>query len=459
MSSPSFEQQLTYVLDKVRDSIHGALVTFAQDAPSGDLVTLRCEFSASEPWAPRGTIRYGDLILGELWLPSPEVVILLSGLTKGTAVLEERPILDIYEFSTGVIVERQLFSRAGLTDGPEWTFELRRKNGPRYLAYMGAPSVQVGQRPYKSVALAVAEWVWGHKGPWHGGNPPHHGEAIIAFPDTRARISAVDWMTDRMRVRVASSIARDELFVQVILHDIGTTFALEQKSPNSEGVVEWPIAPTTSAAELYLVHESEGLLWHREYPNSGHKVEERGTGRTPEEIAAADLENGESQRVEFKPFLNSLSDEKSKEVVETVVAFANSAGGRLYVGVRNNSEPQGVSALVKAAGSDRSRAEKEIFERMDSLIRENVKPTPAFSMRFVVVAGNPVLMVNVERGGERPYATHGNDVFIRKAATNRKIDPHTELPALYLEDSRWTSASADADERGIVSSRGLVRPR
>jgi predicted HTH transcriptional regulator len=45
--------------------------------------------------------------------------------------------------------------------------------------------------------------------------------------------------------------------------------------------------------------------------------------------------------------------------------------------------------------------------------------------------GEPVLIVNVPRGSDRPYSTHDNVVWVRKGATNRRPDPRTELPGLY----------------------------
>jgi predicted HTH transcriptional regulator len=57
--------------------------------------------------------------------------------------------------------------------------------------------------------------------------------------------------------------------------------------------------------------------------------------------AAALIEGGEGQRVEFKPYVKlAPRDPKSIELVITACAFANSVGGSLLIGVTDQGCPR-----------------------------------------------------------------------------------------------------------------------
>src|SRR6266702_5908430 len=53
-----------------------------------------------------------------------------------------------------------------------------------------------------------------------------------------------------------------------------------------------------------------------------------------------DLAGGETDTIEFKPFMEPKSTTES-DFVRTVIAFANTHGGRIYVGVDDDGLPQG----------------------------------------------------------------------------------------------------------------------
>jgi len=457
MSPPPFDEQLKKVIADLVVPMAGALVTYAQDA-AGDLITLRCEFMRARPDAVRQNVDYGVLLLGEAWLPLVDALRLLTELARGLLRLNDQPV-DTFA-GPSYLVERQIGTGRGLTAWPEWTFELSRANGPRALRYLAYPLATVGQRPFKSAALAIATWVWRVDSSWSGSYPPHNGEAVVAVPDLRARVATVEWEEERFSVRTEFFVERSQLQVQALIRDIGEFHVLPQSAPSDDGTVQWPIPKTASGAEVYLVHAVDGLLWNGDFTNTGGRTRPVAPRSTPVEIAEVDLREGESDRVEFKPFLVLGKDhQKRQEVVKTVVAFANSAGGRLYLGVEDDATLQGSAQLMSAVGMPPDKAEKAMMDHVDRLIRNQVKPTPAFSKHFVSIAESPVLIVNVERGRERPYATHENEIWIRKGATNRRPDARTELPSLFPSSatrSRPRSSPDEEDPRSIVALHGLL---
>ncbi len=117
----------------------------------------------------------------------------------------------------------------------------------------------------------------------------------------------------------------------------------------------------------------------------------------------------ESFTVEFKSEWNEKKD--GEGIKKTIVAFANTVGGDLYIGVNDNGEAVGLDnpALIE--------------EKLASSIRDNISPS---LMGYVTperlhVNGKTVLKVHVEQGAVRPYTMTPNaptGVYVRLGNTS-----------------------------------------
>ncbi|MDR0593371.1 MAG: putative DNA binding domain-containing protein [Bifidobacteriaceae bacterium] len=101
--------------------------------------------------------------------------------------------------------------------------------------------------------------------------------------------------------------------------------------------------------------------------------------------------------------------------LRSVVAFANSAGGQLVVGVRDDGTVVGVAdPLVEQ-------------ERLAHLIADSVRPQLASAIELVTVAGKTLVVADVVLGSQRPYhlrsAGRAAGVFYRSAAGNVQAGP------------------------------------
>ena len=94
----------------------------------------------------------------------------------------------------------------------------------------------------------------------------------------------------------------------------------------------------------------------------------------------------ESSRLELKEMVNS-------DFKKEIVAFANTDGGEIYVGVDRDGEIVGVE-----------HAEKEM-ERISSMIHDGIHPdlVPFTSVETVEIDGKRLIRVGVSRGGRPPY--------------------------------------------------------
>jgi predicted HTH transcriptional regulator len=103
------------------------------------------------------------------------------------------------------------------------------------------------------------------------------------------------------------------------------------------------------------------------------------------------ISEGENQQLDFK---YCISD--SRKIARTLSAFANSDGGRLLIGIRDNGSIAGV----------RSDEEYYMIETAASLF---CKPEIPVITRQHNAEGKTIVEVEVSKGDKRPYLAKGED--------------------------------------------------
>jgi len=116
------------------------------------------------------------------------------------------------------------------------------------------------------------------------------------------------------------------------------------------------------------------------------------------------IAKGEGQELDFKYYISSAS-----KIAKTLVAFSNSGGGRLLIGVKDNGNIVGVES------------EEEVY--MIELAAERYcRPEVKLEMTSYDVDGLVVLEVYVAPGSERPYYAKDENgkwlVYVRKEDQN-----------------------------------------
>ena len=118
------------------------------------------------------------------------------------------------------------------------------------------------------------------------------------------------------------------------------------------------------------------------------------------------MEYAESYTVELKREINA-------DFKKEIIAFANSDGGEIYVGVDRNGTVTGVSDAEK------------MIEQIGNMIRDGIKPDLAAhtSMELITANGKAIIKVTVQRGVKRPYhlsekGLKPSGVFIRHGVSS-----------------------------------------
>lgn len=145
-----------------------------------------------------------------------------------------------------------------------------------------------------------------------------------------------------------------------------------------------------------------------------------------EKMARDTLFSGESKNVEYKVTL----PDKSEKYMKTIVAFANTQGGKLIVGIDDKThEIVGVENEI-------------LFQVMDGIanaVSDSCMPQIIPDIEPQTVDGKTVIVVSVEAGKNRPYYLKSkgkeNGTYIRVAGTSRQAFPE-KIRELEMEGAR-----------------------
>ena len=174
----------------------------------------------------------------------------------------------------------------------------------------------------------------------------------------------------------------------------------------------------------------------------------------------------EGKQLEFKRDLTS-----AQPIMKTLTAFANTAGGRLIIGIADNGDVIGVEKPLDEE------------ERLCSMIADSIAPHLVPNIEMVTVDNKTLLVVEVFLSGSRPHwlTNLGQEqgCFVRLGSSNRQADreliselrrtvegvsfDETPMPDLSIEDLDLVAAqqafgeTRQLDEQSLLTLKLLAR--
>lgn len=148
------------------------------------------------------------------------------------------------------------------------------------------------------------------------------------------------------------------------------------------------------------------------------KVESEILNRQMVEITSKDL-LGESTQVEFKDKL----PENIQKLAKEIAAFASTEGGRIYLGINDEGEINGVDE------SEISSFDK-LQQRIAGITSNVIRPAISVAIEQYWVGDKMIIQVNIPKGSEPVYYVR-NIPYIRDLTTSRPATP-LEVKSLHL---------------------------
>jgi hypothetical protein len=138
------------------------------------------------------------------------------------------------------------------------------------------------------------------------------------------------------------------------------------------------------------------------------------------------LRSGEGQNIEFKRGLSAdepKSGNAEDELLRSVVAFANTNDGVIFIGIDDVGHIKG----LRLEYTQRDRLEQKIGQ----LVRTRVRPTPSIQIGFEEIRGLTVARITVPRG-EAPAYMLGGVIYVRYGSSDIQAQPE-DLDRLFTE--------------------------
>lgn len=419
--------------------VKGGLLSTAWKEPAdagGAAFLLGRLLLTEEVGTARRSRRYPTVRLEERWLERDQLVRFLTDCAGGNSP-------DALPEPFHNVAAEQLFSLHAPEVQSGWAeIQLKLTSRSNRVTPEWVPAVAPELPPFQSWAHAATSWVLNRPG-FYGDNVPYNGQLVVVLPDTRARPGALMSGSDgAVLIGIESNDAFSHLELQYLF--TRSHSQLDQGSVEFRGgsQVAIPRCPEATKLDVFCLHREAGIVSHRTYSWDELRAAGLASEFENDDIRTA-VAGGENETVEFKPFV-SPDSEKRQELVRTVVAFSNGNGGRIFVGVNDHGELEGSAALKRFRSSGDRLGLETLLNQLRKLIHDQIKPVPNVTVRPYELAGEPIAIIEVP-AGDFIYATHANEILIRKGSTNRRPDPATELEPLRAQRNTNGRTSSEDD--------------
>jgi hypothetical protein len=402
--------------------------------PGGDDWTLLCctvegPSDMSEGNEATPSRHYADSVLYEDWLTGDECQWFIDAIQTGQVAfgdiriarngnptwrMERLPLKNTYMARAGLCVATPFQERsAGIAQGP--------------LLASGEPY-------YPDLHTAAGHWL-----PfpvYHGHSDARNQEIIFLLPEVRAFFADAKLRDDVLEVSVGGTEAAGAvLTVKGAYWNNGAMHHFEEAV--KDGTARISVPGDTHRLE-YVLMDAGGTVYDFQQEN---RFNDSGLGMHRLDNTARDLVrqvltaclDGEGMHNEFKPFIEDTKaigpkDQKTKlrQLVTTVVAFANTQGGCIYIGIDNECGLAGIAeALQKLAKKEVSEDVASHYCRaLTARLRDQLIGDIPMRISHVTVNGALIVVVEVSQSPTKPAMVKDDNIlYIRAGANNRQLPP------------------------------------
>lgn len=130
------------------------------------------------------------------------------------------------------------------------------------------------------------------------------------------------------------------------------------------------------------------------------------------------LSRGEDSRQQFKADMTNAD-----ALAAEIVAFCNTAGGRIFIGVNDDSSVRGLS------GADVARLNQLVANAASQVVRPAVNPLT----ENVPHPNGTVMVVSIPEGVNKPYMDKNGTIWVKNGSDKRRATSREELQRLFQQ--------------------------
>jgi len=284
---------------------------------------------------------------------------------------------------------------------------------------------------------------WGGIRDFHGGSDARIGSVFVFLPECRVRFESLIYNGNALNLSIKLTepvIAGLRIKGAWQYAGVSTSFEKPVTSPTLS--IDLPLE--AEALEIHLIGPDETIYDYRRetrFWTTGHDRILQTVKEEPGEAAVRDARKlGEGEMVEFKPFLR-FGDSKQDELIRTTIAFANTKGGRIFIGIDDDCGISGIEKGLYKEAHRHQRSPEQGLENYIGQLRQTIagalNKTLSLEIVPIKMEGDILLLIEVPEGDRKPYAhVRTNAIYIRRGANNVVPDPDFELPQLLKSTKR-----------------------
>lgn len=364
-----------------------------------------------EPPAAPQTHQYPNCLLVKTRIKVEELAIIVEDLaTKG--VLKIKGVPDVE--SEGRFPQSPWDDFAASRDerfSQEWPVN----------AFIFEPNAKAGPpaEPYVAVDAPLFPSYWEMLKVWTGIDASRYNQyvatVIFLLPNFSSRIEELHLAAGTLSVKIGVRETKIDKVIGKLYREKWGGPVLQSDITFEQDKVVIPVGFVPDFWQVHILSKDKGE------PLDFRKVHASWSSLPPGvvvEIGPAEIEEvlsrGENDQVEFKQEISK----KLEEFLETVVAFANTRGGSIIVGVDDNGKIVGVY-------------EQKFEERVQDLLRA-CEPSPDVSVERKELQEKTIYVVRVAEGKEKPYNLRNKGFLVRAGSTDR-LASRIEMDQMYTK--------------------------
>ena len=255
---------------------------------------------------------------------------------------------------------------------------------------------------------------------FHGSSDARKGELIIDIPDPRGRLILSEedisfYCGEGFELSVVGAIDGN----QVALASVQDKYSFEPKK--------------ALEVELWLVTKANEIVDYCSSTEWGFRYGKHSNSSNVEQLLDT-ISTGESEHCEFKAYIDLVNkNSKVSELEKTVCAFSNHLGGKLFIGVDDETRIIGINEKCQKDYKCPPSEATELYQKaVEKHLRESLAKNQCFNTFIMRHNELIVLVVDVHKSNGLNYLLSAKDAYIRRGASSSKMTP-VEVQAFPVE--------------------------